>query len=80
VLPALAGTGTMPAPNASEASRLRARRLSPYYKNAAALQLTDHDRTDTHQDDHETEGTVRNKAVYLALGIRADGRKEVLGL
>ena len=26
------------------------------------------------------EGTLRNKAVYLALGIRADGRKEVLGL
>ena len=26
------------------------------------------------------EGTVRNKAVYLALGIRADGKKEVLGL
>lgn len=26
------------------------------------------------------EGTVRNKAVYLALGIRVDGRKEVLGL
>jgi putative transposase len=26
------------------------------------------------------EVTVRNKAVYLALGIRADGRKEVLGL
>lgn len=26
------------------------------------------------------EGTVWNKAVYLALGIRADGRKEVLGL
>lgn len=26
------------------------------------------------------EGTVRNKAVYLALGIGADGRKEVLGL
>jgi len=26
------------------------------------------------------KGTVRNKAVYLALGIRADGRKEVLGL
>lgn len=26
------------------------------------------------------EGPVRNKAVYLALGIRADGRKEVLGL
>src|SRR5215213_6882871 len=26
------------------------------------------------------EGTVRNKAVYLALGIRADGRKEILGL
>lgn len=26
------------------------------------------------------EGTVENKAVYLALGIRADGRKEVLGL
>lgn len=26
------------------------------------------------------EGTVRNKAVYLALGVRADGCKEVLGL
>jgi transposase-like protein len=26
------------------------------------------------------EGTVKNKAVYLALGIRADGVKEVLGL
>jgi transposase-like protein len=26
------------------------------------------------------EGAVRNKAVYLALGIRSDGRKEVLGL
>ncbi len=26
------------------------------------------------------EGTVKNKAVYLALGIRADGRKEGLGL
>jgi transposase-like protein len=26
------------------------------------------------------EGTVRNKAVYLALGIDATGRKEVLGL
>ena len=26
------------------------------------------------------EGTVRNKAVYLALGIDASGRKEVLGL
>ncbi len=26
------------------------------------------------------EGSVKNKAVYLALGIRADGRKEVLGL
>jgi transposase-like protein len=26
------------------------------------------------------EGTVKNKAVYLALGIRADGCKEVLGL
>lgn len=26
------------------------------------------------------EGVVRNKAVYLALGVRADGRKEVLGL
>ena len=26
------------------------------------------------------EGTVRNKAVYVALGVRADGRKEVLGL
>jgi putative transposase len=26
------------------------------------------------------EGTVRNKAVYLALGIKACGRKEVLGL
>ena len=26
------------------------------------------------------EGTVKNKAVYLALGIRADGREEVLSL
>lgn len=26
------------------------------------------------------EGNVRNKAVYLALGVRADGRKEALGL
>jgi putative transposase len=26
------------------------------------------------------DGTVKNKAVYLALGVRADGRKEVLGL
>jgi putative transposase len=26
------------------------------------------------------EGTVRNKAVYLALGVRADGTKEILGL
>ncbi len=26
------------------------------------------------------EGSVKNKAVYLALGIRVDGRKEVLGL
>ncbi|WP_287274971.1 IS256 family transposase, partial [Ralstonia sp.] len=26
------------------------------------------------------EGSVKNKAVYLALGIRGDGRKEVLGL
>jgi len=26
------------------------------------------------------EGTVRNKAVYVALGVRADGTKDVLGL
>jgi putative transposase len=26
------------------------------------------------------EGTVRNKAVYVALGVRGDGRKEILGL
>lgn len=26
------------------------------------------------------EGVVRNKAVYLALGVRCDGRKEILGL
>jgi putative transposase len=26
------------------------------------------------------EGTVRNKAVYLAIGIRMDGTKEILGL
>jgi len=26
------------------------------------------------------EGTVRNKAVYLALGVRPDGSKEILGL
>ena len=25
------------------------------------------------------EGTVRNKAVYVALGVRVDGRKEILG-
>jgi putative transposase len=26
------------------------------------------------------EGTVRNKAVYVALGVRPDGTKEILGL
>jgi transposase-like protein len=26
------------------------------------------------------EGTVKNKAVYLALGVRADGTKEILGI
>jgi putative transposase len=26
------------------------------------------------------EGMVRNKAVYVALGVRADGTKEILGL
>jgi putative transposase len=26
------------------------------------------------------EGTVRNKAIHIALGVRADGQKEVLGL
>ena len=26
------------------------------------------------------EGTVRNKAVYLAIGVTADGRKDVLGI
>ncbi len=26
------------------------------------------------------EGTVRNKAVYLAVGVAADGRKDVLGM
>ena len=26
------------------------------------------------------EGTVRNKAVHVALGVRPDGTKEVLGL
>jgi transposase-like protein len=26
------------------------------------------------------EGTVGNKAVYVALGVRADGTKEILGL
>jgi putative transposase len=26
------------------------------------------------------EGTVKNKAVYLALGTRVDGKKEVLGM
>lgn len=26
------------------------------------------------------EGTVKNKAVYLALGIRPDGTKEILGI
>ena len=26
------------------------------------------------------EGSVENKAVYLALGVRADGTKEILGI
>jgi putative transposase len=26
------------------------------------------------------EGMVRSKAIHIALGVRADGRKEVLGL
>ena len=26
------------------------------------------------------EGTVRNKAVHVALGVRGDGTKEILGL
>src|ERR1700745_583140 len=26
------------------------------------------------------QGTVRNKAVHIALGVRADGTKEILGL
>ncbi len=26
------------------------------------------------------EGVVRNKAVHIALGVRADGAKEILGL
>jgi putative transposase len=26
------------------------------------------------------EGLVRNKAVHIALGVRADGTKEILGL
>jgi putative transposase len=26
------------------------------------------------------EGMVRNKAVHIALGVRADGTKEILGL
>jgi putative transposase len=26
------------------------------------------------------EGTVRNKAVYVALGVRQEGTKEILGL
>lgn len=26
------------------------------------------------------DGTVKNKAVYLALGVRADGTKEILGI
>ena len=26
------------------------------------------------------EGLVRNKAVHIALGVRADGAKEILGL
>ena len=26
------------------------------------------------------EGLVRNKAVHIALGVRADGMKEILGL
>ena len=29
---------------------------------------------------HSDEGSVRNKAVYLALGIATDGSKDVLGI
>ncbi len=55
----------------SEASEWQARPLDAMYPivyfDALRLKIRD-------------EGTVRNKAVYLALGIDATGRKDVLGL
>jgi putative transposase len=54
-----------------EVAEWQARALEPIYPivyfDALRLKIRD-------------EGTVRNKAVYLALGIDATGRKEVLGL
>ena len=32
------------------------------------------------QEEIRDEGLVRNKAVHVALGVRVDGTKEVLGL
>jgi transposase-like protein len=55
----------------SEVAQWQQRPLEPMYPivyfDALRLKIRD-------------EGTVKNKAVYLALGIKADGKKEVLGL
>jgi putative transposase len=54
-----------------EVGRWQARPLDPLYAivffDALRVKMRD-------------EGTVRNKAVYLAIGVSADGRKDVLGL
>ncbi len=56
---------------AAEAAEWQSRPLEPMYPvvffDALRVKVRD-------------EGTVRNKAVYLALGVRPDGRKEALGL
>lgn len=56
---------------ASEVAEWQSRPLDPMYPlvffDAIRVKVRD-------------EGTVRNKAVYLALGVTIDGRKEVLGL
>jgi putative transposase len=54
-----------------EVGRWQARPLDPLYAivffDALRVKMRD-------------EGTVRNKAVYLAIGVSADGRKDVLGI
>jgi putative transposase len=54
-----------------EVGRWQGRPLDPVY----ALVFFDALRVKTRD-----EGTVRNKAVYLAIGVTPDGRKDVLGI